>query len=157
VHGVVFSGRRYDTGDKADYLRTVVRLACDRPDLGPEFTAWLREFVAALDSGDTAREQEQQRPQGPEQVRAQAQGQERVAISAVDPLNLAGILTPGDKVPRLPGNRLLFEGGVPIAVQSGGDIRYLRELDATLQWEVKNLLIRKQRPASYIVPPPGLS
>ncbi|MBN0047553.1 UTP--glucose-1-phosphate uridylyltransferase GalU [Streptomyces actuosus] len=51
VHGVVFGGLRYDTGDKADYLRTVVRLACERPDLGPEFTAWLREFVAALADG----------------------------------------------------------------------------------------------------------
>jgi ATP-dependent Lhr-like helicase len=88
---------------------------------------------------------------------AKTPGRERVAISAVDPLNLAGILTPGDKVPRLPGNRLLFEGGVPIAVQSGGDIRYLRELEAGVQWEVKNLLIRSQRPASYVVPPPGLS
>jgi len=88
---------------------------------------------------------------------AKTPGRERVAISAVDPLNLAGILTPGDKVPRLAGNRLLFEGGVPIAVQSGGDIRYLRELDAPLQWEVKNLLIRRQRPASYVVPPPGAS
>ena len=88
---------------------------------------------------------------------AKTPGRERVAISAVDPLNLAGILTPGDKVPRLPGNRLLFEGGVPIAVQSGGDIRYLRELDAPLQWEVKNLLIRRQRPASYVVPPAGMS
>ncbi|OIJ66999.1 UTP--glucose-1-phosphate uridylyltransferase GalU [Streptomyces mangrovisoli] len=48
VHGVVFRGRRYDTGDKADYLRTVVRLACERPDLGPEFVAWLKEFVAGL-------------------------------------------------------------------------------------------------------------
>jgi ATP-dependent helicase Lhr and Lhr-like helicase len=88
---------------------------------------------------------------------AKTPGHERVAISAVDPLNLAGILTPGDKVPRLPGNRLLFEGGVPIAVQSGGDVHYLRELDAPVQWEVKNLLIRRQRPASYVVPPPGLS
>ncbi|MEY9989705.1 UTP--glucose-1-phosphate uridylyltransferase [Streptomyces sp. V4I8] len=49
VHGVVFDGLRYDTGDKADYLRTVVRLACDRADLGPEFTAWLKEFVAGLE------------------------------------------------------------------------------------------------------------
>jgi ATP-dependent helicase Lhr and Lhr-like helicase len=46
---------------------------------------------------------------------------------------------------------------VPIAVQSGGDIRYLAELDAGVQWEVKNLLIRRQRPASYVLPPPGLS
>ncbi|MGX1129081.1 UTP--glucose-1-phosphate uridylyltransferase [Streptomyces glaucescens] len=54
VRGVVFTGARYDTGDRTDYLRTVVRLACERPDLGPEFTAWLREFVAGLD-GTTAR------------------------------------------------------------------------------------------------------
>ncbi|MGW2683214.1 UTP--glucose-1-phosphate uridylyltransferase GalU [Streptomyces sp. NPDC001414] len=55
VHGVVFDGLRYDTGDKADYLRTVVRLACERPDLGPGFTAWLKEFVADLTTGEAAR------------------------------------------------------------------------------------------------------
>nr|WP_155056700.1 UTP--glucose-1-phosphate uridylyltransferase GalU [Streptomyces blattellae] len=55
VHGAVFDGLRYDTGDKADYLRTVVRLACDRPDLGPEFTAWLKEFVTGLESDAGAR------------------------------------------------------------------------------------------------------
>ncbi|MEU1267935.1 UTP--glucose-1-phosphate uridylyltransferase GalU [Streptomyces sp. NPDC005799] len=53
VHGVVFDGLRYDTGDKAEYLRTVVRLACDRDDLGPEFVAWLKEFVADLEAGTT--------------------------------------------------------------------------------------------------------
>ncbi len=46
VHGVVFRGRRYDTGDRADYLRAIVRLACERPDLGPEFRRWLEDFVA---------------------------------------------------------------------------------------------------------------
>ena len=37
VHGVVFKGRRYDTGDRGDYLRAIVRLACEREDLGPDF------------------------------------------------------------------------------------------------------------------------
>jgi UTP--glucose-1-phosphate uridylyltransferase len=46
MHGVVFRGRRYDTGDKADYLKAIVRLACDRPDLGPDFRKWLGDFVA---------------------------------------------------------------------------------------------------------------
>ncbi len=46
VHGVVFKGRRYDTGDRGDYLRAIVRLACEREDLGPEFRAWLRSFVS---------------------------------------------------------------------------------------------------------------
>ncbi|MDW8806266.1 UTP--glucose-1-phosphate uridylyltransferase GalU [Streptomyces scabiei] len=45
VHGVVFRGRRYDTGDRADYLRATVRLACERADLGPDFRAWLRSYV----------------------------------------------------------------------------------------------------------------
>ncbi len=45
VHGVLFKGRRYDTGDRADYLRAIVRLASEREDLGPEFRTWLREFV----------------------------------------------------------------------------------------------------------------
>ena len=44
--GVVFRGRRYDTGDKLDYLRTIVTLAAERDDLGADFTTWLREFVA---------------------------------------------------------------------------------------------------------------
>ncbi|MBQ0986349.1 UTP--glucose-1-phosphate uridylyltransferase GalU [Streptomyces sp. F63] len=46
VHGVLFKGRRYDTGDRADYLRSIVRLACEREDLGPDFRDWLRRYVA---------------------------------------------------------------------------------------------------------------
>lgn len=46
MHGVIFRGRRYDTGDRGDYLRAVVRLACDRPDIGPDFRRWLEDFVA---------------------------------------------------------------------------------------------------------------
>ncbi len=45
VHGVVFTGRRYDTGDRLSYLKATVRLACERDDLGPEFRAWLGELV----------------------------------------------------------------------------------------------------------------
>jgi UTP--glucose-1-phosphate uridylyltransferase len=48
VHGVVFSGRRYDTGDRLDYLKAVVQLASEREDVGPGFRSWLAEFVADL-------------------------------------------------------------------------------------------------------------
>ncbi len=48
LHGVVFDGRRYDTGDKLDYLKAVVRLAVEREDLGPALRSWLTEFVADL-------------------------------------------------------------------------------------------------------------
>ncbi|MEU0970029.1 UTP--glucose-1-phosphate uridylyltransferase GalU [Streptomyces sp. NPDC005917] len=46
VHGVLFTGRRYDTGDRGDYIRAMVRLASEREDIGPEFRSWLRTFVA---------------------------------------------------------------------------------------------------------------
>lgn len=45
VHGVVFRGRRYDTGDRLDYLKAVVRLASEREDLGPDLLDWLREWL----------------------------------------------------------------------------------------------------------------
>jgi UTP--glucose-1-phosphate uridylyltransferase len=48
VHGVVFSGRRYDTGDRLDYLKSVMQLALDRADLGPDLAVWLKSVAATL-------------------------------------------------------------------------------------------------------------
>ncbi len=50
VHGVIFKGRRYDTGDKLGYLQATIRLASERDDLGPEFRAWLHSFVKTLEN-----------------------------------------------------------------------------------------------------------
>ena len=49
VYGVVFRGRRYDTGDRVDYIKAIVQLAVERPDLGPELRPWLKQFSAGLD------------------------------------------------------------------------------------------------------------
>jgi UTP--glucose-1-phosphate uridylyltransferase len=46
VHGVIFDGRRYDTGDRLDYLKAVVRLGLDHPELGRDFGDWLDGFAA---------------------------------------------------------------------------------------------------------------
>ncbi|GAB2835320.1 UTP--glucose-1-phosphate uridylyltransferase GalU [Microbacterium insulae] len=48
VYGVVFNGRRYDTGDRVDYIKAIVQLAADRDDLGPELRPWFKEFAANL-------------------------------------------------------------------------------------------------------------
>jgi UTP--glucose-1-phosphate uridylyltransferase len=48
VHGVLFRGRRHDTGNKLDYLRTTVQFACERPDLAGEFVPWLRSYLDTL-------------------------------------------------------------------------------------------------------------
>ncbi|WP_298041140.1 UTP--glucose-1-phosphate uridylyltransferase GalU [uncultured Microbacterium sp.] len=48
VVGVIFRGRRYDTGDRVDYIKAIVQLAADREDLGPELRPWLKEFGERL-------------------------------------------------------------------------------------------------------------
>jgi UTP--glucose-1-phosphate uridylyltransferase len=48
VYGYTFSEGRFDTGHKLDYLRAVVELAARREDLGPDFRAFLKEFVKGL-------------------------------------------------------------------------------------------------------------
>jgi len=49
VHGVLFRGRRFDTGNKQDFLRTTVEFACARPDLARDFIPWLRDFLDTLE------------------------------------------------------------------------------------------------------------
>ena len=63
---------------------------------------------------------------------------------------LAEIAAPGERDVRLPRNRLLCEAGVPIAVQAGGELCFLKLLDASGQWTARNLLIRRQRPGAFV-------
>jgi UTP--glucose-1-phosphate uridylyltransferase len=49
VYGVIFRGRRYDTGDRLDYIKAIVQLAVDRDDLGIELRPWLKDFASKLD------------------------------------------------------------------------------------------------------------
>ena len=46
VYGVVFRGRRYDTGDKLSYLKAVISIAADRVEFGEELRAWMKAFVS---------------------------------------------------------------------------------------------------------------
>ncbi|MET0479895.1 MAG: UTP--glucose-1-phosphate uridylyltransferase GalU [Mycetocola sp.] len=48
VYGVIFRGRRYDTGDRLDYIKAIIQLASDREDLGVDLKPWLKEFAAKL-------------------------------------------------------------------------------------------------------------
>ena len=71
-----------------------------------------------------------------------------VVVGAVDPLNLVGTLLPGDKVPAVPGNRVLYRDGVPLAALIAGKPQYLAELDAATRDQLRTQLIRRAyRPA----------
>ncbi len=48
VYGVVFTGRRFDTGDKLSYIQAIIQLASERDDLGPDLRPWLKEFAKGL-------------------------------------------------------------------------------------------------------------
>jgi ATP-dependent helicase Lhr and Lhr-like helicase len=67
-------------------------------------------------------------------------------LSAADPLNLIGIITPGQRLPALPGNRLLLKDGVPVAVRNGKQVEFLREPDAAEEWSTRRQLMGPFRP-----------
>jgi len=48
VLGLVFSGRRFDTGDRLSYLKAIVEIASERDDLGADFSAWVKAFATQL-------------------------------------------------------------------------------------------------------------
>jgi len=73
-----------------------------------------------------------------------------ISISAADPTNLTGIITPGKRVPALTKNRILYQDGVPIAVNIGGKIEFLDQLDKAAQWDVRNHLIKSGNPGSFM-------
>ncbi|SDT17418.1 DEAD/DEAH box helicase [Pseudomonas prosekii] len=65
-----------------------------------------------------------------------------VAVCGVDPLNLAGTLLPGAKVPALASNRLVYRDGLPAAaVIAGKQINWL-ELDLPAAAQVHSKLTR---------------
>jgi ATP-dependent Lhr-like helicase len=75
---------------------------------------------------------------------------DRISISAADPLNLVGIVIPGERVPALSGNRVLFEQGTAVAVQTGSDVQFLKDVPEKSRWEIRNLLVRRRAPQTYL-------
>src|SRR3569623_2430801 len=68
---------------------------------------------------------------------------EFITLSAADPLNLAGVLTPGTKVPALAGNKVLFRDGVPVAAMIAGEFEPLQTLSTEEQRQMRERLLGK--------------
>ncbi|NDZ11987.1 ATP-dependent DNA helicase [Variovorax sp. WS11] len=73
-------------------------------------------------------------------VRRQPPDASLICLSAADPANLLGSVLPGNRVPRVPGSRVLYQGGVPIATSVSGEIQFLVQLDAALEKEARKAL-----------------
>jgi ATP-dependent Lhr-like helicase len=76
------------------------------------------------------------------QIRRSESAGVMVVVSGADPLNLAGIVTPGTKLPAFTGNRVLYVDGVPAAFLSGGEIEFFETLSPSAEWEGRKLLRR---------------
>jgi ATP-dependent helicase Lhr and Lhr-like helicase len=81
-------------------------------------------------------------------VRRKPHVRQYVSLSAADPLNLIGIITPGARLASLAGNRLLYRDGLPIATFAADQVHYLEDIPATEQWEVQTALLRRHAPVA---------
>jgi ATP-dependent helicase Lhr and Lhr-like helicase len=120
-----------------DLLRSCRRLEARGEIRGGRFVAGFSgEQYATPDAVGLLRELRRKAPDGA-----------LLSLSAADPLNLIGILTPGARLPALTGNRLLYRDGLPVAVLAGGEVKFLQELDAKDAWQAHHVLLRRHVPA----------
>src|SRR5581483_2407823 len=77
--------------------------------------------------------------------RTQPEGQ-MISVSAADPLNLLGIITPGGRLSPAASNRVLYRDGVPIAILEAKELRFLIEMSAADQWQARHALLRRYIP-----------
>jgi ATP-dependent Lhr-like helicase len=66
---------------------------------------------------------------------------EWISLSAADPLNLVGIVTPGPRLAALTGNRVLYRDGLPIALLAAGAVQFLETLDPASEWQAHKALL----------------
>ncbi len=88
-------------------------------------------------------------------VRGRALEDRWICLSASDPANLLGSVLPGERVPRVPGNRVLFHDGVPVAAWVAEQMQSLQALDATQTREAEARL--RQGPGAGAALPPGMA
>ncbi|MFA5923912.1 MAG: DEAD/DEAH box helicase [Methylococcaceae bacterium] len=83
------------------------------------------------------------------EIRKQSRQGDLVAISAADPLNLTGVVTPGQRIPSQPGQRILYRDGIPIANSAQGKISFLVSVEPEDEWQITNALLRKSTLTIY--------
>jgi ATP-dependent helicase Lhr and Lhr-like helicase len=121
------SGEQFALAEAVGMLRAIRRARTGAIDFGLRSPSQV--------AGDTA-------PEG-----SAGTGQESlISVSAADPLNLIGIITPGSRLTAHTSNRVLYRNGEPITVLESGETRFLVELSRTMEWKAKSALMRKATP-----------
>src|SRR5262249_45627875 len=84
------------------------------------------------------------------EVRRQNSSETLISLSGADPLNLAGILTPGPKLPALTGNRVLYCDGIPMALLQGNEMQFLQPLESKHAGLARMALLGQFAPARHL-------
>lgn len=66
-----------------------------------------------------------------------------ISISAADPLNLTGIVTPGQRIPAYTNNRILYRDGCPLAAKEASGVKFFSEPEEENKWAFQNALIKR--------------
>ena len=120
-----------------DLVRTYRRLEARGEIRGGRFVSgFVGEQFALPEAVSALREAHRAPPTGALEV-----------VSACDPLNLVGIVTPGERVPSQPGNRIVFRDGVPVASLEKGAVVNRCNADADTMTAVVDLLYGPVRAA----------
>ena len=116
-----------------ELLRCLRRLEARGEVRGGRFVAGMSgEQFALPEAVDSLRE-----------VRRNADKVDWAAVSGADPLNLVGIITPGDKLAAISNNRLLYRQGVPVAIMAQGEIQFLEDLEKAEMQHARDVLLRR--------------
>ncbi|HBB87494.1 MAG TPA: ATP-dependent DNA helicase [Blastocatellia bacterium] len=123
------SGEQFALPEAVGMLRAIRRAGTGTMDFGFRSPGHLQEssLAVGLPPSDAAQES-------------------LISISAADPLNLVGIITPGGRITAYTSNRILYRNGEPVAVLEASDPRFLIELSRAMEWKAKAALMRKATP-----------
>ena len=123
------SGEQFALPEAVGMLRAIRRAGTGAMDFGFRSPGQIQESSLAIGLPSTDAAQES-----------------LISISAADPLNLVGVITPGGRITAHTSNRILYRNGEPITVLEGGEPRFLIELSRAMEWKAKAALMRKATP-----------
>jgi len=129
-----------------ELVRVLRRLEARGEIRGGRFiTGFVGEQFAMPEAVESLRAVKKQEPTG-----------QMVAVSACDPLNVVGILTPGDRVPAILGNRVVYRDGVPVASLESGHAVQRSNSDELAFAEARSLL-HPSRAGEFLREPQAVS
>jgi ATP-dependent Lhr-like helicase len=138
-YGVVF--KRLSEREPArvpwrEMLRVLRRLEARGEIRGGRFVEGMAgEQFASIDAVGALRE-----------IRRRAKTGELVSLCGADPLNLTGFITPGERLPAVTGNRVLYRDGKPIAHLAAKEVKLLENLDPGAAFDTRTALLGRRMP-----------